>query len=81
MLKTVKGYYTKGRIEPAESLGLKEGAEVEVTVSLAPTGTRAPAPTESTAGSWGALIDCEKFEEEVYESRLLTTRPGVSPWA
>ena len=46
MLKTVKGYYTKGRIEPAEPLGLKEGAEVEVTVFLTATGTRGPEPTE-----------------------------------
>ena len=77
MLKTVKAHYRQGRIEPIEPLSLKEGEELEVTVSVAdekPDGD----PTASTAGAWAGLLDCVEFEEEVYESRLANPRLAVS---
>ena len=34
-------------------------------------------PTTTTSGAWKGLLDCQAFEKEVYESRLLRTRPEV----
>jgi predicted HTH domain antitoxin len=34
-------------------------------------------PTIATAGAWKGLLDCEQFEEEVYQSRLHAPRPEV----
>ncbi|HET6385664.1 MAG TPA: hypothetical protein VFJ58_19910 [Armatimonadota bacterium] len=78
MLKTIKGFYTMGRIEPAEPLPLEEGAEVEVTIALPEAPSLSADPTGSTSGAWGSLLDCGTFEEDVYRSRLLNTRPEVT---
>ena len=46
-----------------------------------PTDALASDATLSTAGAWRQLLDCNEFEEKVYEGRLLKTLPGVSLWA
>ncbi|MDQ2730050.1 MAG: antitoxin family protein [Armatimonadota bacterium] len=78
MLKTIKAHYTQGRIEPIEPLFLREGAEIEVTITVTRPTKKMPDATEATAGAWSDLLDCEEFEEEVYENRLINTRPAVS---
>jgi predicted DNA-binding antitoxin AbrB/MazE fold protein len=77
MIQTIKARYHQGKIEPLEPLELDEGAEVVVTVS-----SDAPPPSGqdtilATAGAWKDALDCEALEEDVYESRLLQTRPEV----
>lgn len=34
-------------------------------------------PTAATAGAWKGLLDCQRFEREVYESRRHHPRPEV----
>lgn len=48
-------------------------AEQESTPELPPVED----PTSVTAGAWEGLLNCQEFEQEVYESRLYRTRPGV----
>ena len=77
MLRTVKARITQGRIEPLEPLPFLEGAEVEVTAPVEESETAAD-PTQSTAGAWEGLLDCDQFERDVYEGRLTNLRPGFS---
>jgi predicted DNA-binding antitoxin AbrB/MazE fold protein len=77
MLKTIKARYHRGRLEPLEPLGLEEGDEVAITVTHAEPLTPDEDPTAATAGAWKDLLDCQTFEQEVYQNRLLQTRPQV----
>jgi hypothetical protein len=79
MLKTVRARVTKGRIEPLSPLPFEEGAEVDVTATVSAEAAEASEdPTQATAGAWDGLLDCEAFEDEIYESRLKNPRPGFS---
>jgi predicted DNA-binding antitoxin AbrB/MazE fold protein len=77
MLKTIKARYHRGCLEPLEPLGLEEGDEVAITITPAEPATPDEDPTAATAGAWKDLLDCQVFEEEVYQNRLLHTRPRV----
>ena len=77
MTKTIKARYHDGKLEPLEPLELEEGEEVTVTVSGAEPAATAVDPLAATAGAWKDLLDCEEFEKDVYESRLIQTRPEV----
>lgn len=39
--------------------------------------TETESPTATTAGAWKGLLDCQSFEQEIYESRLHPPRPEV----
>lgn len=34
-------------------------------------------PTTATAGAWKKRLDCQAFERDIYQSRLVRTRPRV----
>jgi predicted DNA-binding antitoxin AbrB/MazE fold protein len=71
MEKTIRAKFSKGVIEPLEELDLEEGKEILVTIkepSLDDRFLRA-------AGAWKGTIDAEKLIEDIYNDRLLTTRP------
>jgi hypothetical protein len=80
MLKTVRARITQGRIEPLVPLPFEEGAEVDVTAAVGeqPTPDEKEDPTQATAGAWDGLLDCEEFENDIYESRLRNPRPSFS---
>ena len=50
---------------------------MEMTEPLGPADAPEEDPTTTTSGAWNGLLDCQAFEKEVYESRLLHTRPEV----
>jgi len=75
--KTIRARYREGKLEPLEPLEMEEGAEVTVTVDHLEPSSAAIDPIGATAGAWKDLLDCEQFEKDVYESRLLQTRPDV----
>jgi predicted DNA-binding antitoxin AbrB/MazE fold protein len=77
MTKTIKARYHEGRFEPLEPLELEEGSEVLITVTEPETPAHAIDPIAATSGAWKDLLDCEQFERDVYESRLIQTRPEV----
>src|SRR5207244_3323143 len=75
MTKTIRARYREGKLEPLEPLGLEEGAEVMLTVDHPEPPPAVIDPITASAGAWKDLLDCEQFEKDVYESRLLQTRP------
>jgi predicted DNA-binding antitoxin AbrB/MazE fold protein len=77
MSKTIKARFHEGRFEPLEPLDLEEGSEVLITVAEPEAAAPAFDPIAATSGAWKDLLDCEQFERDVYESRLIQTRPEV----
>lgn len=81
MTRTIKARYHAGKLEPMEPLELEEGKEVTITVTAVEPSPTAGDPITASAGAWKNLLDCEQFEKDVYESRLLQTRPEVNWWS
>jgi hypothetical protein len=77
MTKTIRGTYHAGRIELLEPLELPDGSELMVSVTTDEPASAKVDATSGSAGAWARLLDCEAFEKEVYENRLLTTRPSA----
>jgi predicted DNA-binding antitoxin AbrB/MazE fold protein len=77
MVKTIKAKYSNGLIEPLEPLEVEEGKEILITLSYPLPQDSTEDPTMATFGGWKDLLDCEQFEKDVYESRLLNRRPAV----
>jgi predicted DNA-binding antitoxin AbrB/MazE fold protein len=77
MSKTFKARYQAGKLEPLEPLDLEEGKEVVITLAD-PEAPGAVDAFAATSGAWKDLLDCEQFEQDIYESRRLQTRPEVS---
>jgi predicted DNA-binding antitoxin AbrB/MazE fold protein len=72
---TIKARFSGGTLKPLEPLDLKEGEEVTVTIVALPSKPRADWLAR-TAGGWVGLINAENLKREIYESRLLATRPA-----
>ena len=71
----IKARFSGGVLKPLEPLELNEGDEVMVTIGVLPS--EKPVDwLERTAGGWAGLMDAEKLKRDIYESRLLTTRPA-----
>ena len=71
MLRTVKARFINGALVPIETLDLKEGDEVRVTVDTK-TAVSAEELTErskAAAGGWAGSIDAEKLLRDIYTSR------------
>jgi predicted DNA-binding antitoxin AbrB/MazE fold protein len=71
---TIRVRVKGGVLEPLERLDLPEGEEVLVTVVETPT----PADREAferAFGGWKGTIDAEKLKCDIYEDRLISTRP------
>jgi predicted DNA-binding antitoxin AbrB/MazE fold protein len=74
MNTTIRARFSGGNLKPLEPLALREGEEV--TVTIASVSPEASANwLERTAGGWAGLIDAENLKRDIYESRLLATRP------
>ena len=74
MNTTIRVRFSDGVLKPLERLELKEGDEVTVTISALPSRS-GPDSLKRTAGGWAGLVDAEKLKRDIYESRLVTTRP------
>ena len=72
---TIKARFSGGVLRPLEPLELNEGDEVMVTIGVLPS-EKTVDWLERTAGGWAGLMDAEKLKRDIYESRLLTTRPA-----
>ncbi len=74
MGKTIKARVANGRLEPLEPLGMREGEEVTLTIVSIPTAVE-PDGFERAAGGWKGTIDAEALIRNIYEDRLVRTRP------
>ena len=74
MGETIRARVKGGVLEPIEKLDLAEGEEVLVTIVGAPTRHDREA-FRRAFGSWKGTIDAEKLIHDIYEDRLIATRP------
>ena len=78
MIDSVEARYLNGAIVPMETLDIEEGAsllvsiEVQSQVSDAERGLKA---LRATAGGWKGTHDPDELIGNIYESRLVNTRP------
>ena len=80
MSGTVRARVRRGVLELLEKIDLPEGREVSITIL--DTITAKPADGSgmrealaATAGAWKGLINAEELKRNIYEDRLLNTRP------
>ena len=71
---TIKARFSGGVLKPLEGLELNEGDEVTVRIVALPS-KATPDCLERTAGGWAGLVNAEKLKRDIYESRLVPTRP------
>jgi len=76
MEKTIKARYWKGLIEPLEKLEIKEGEELIVTIKEVTP--REGDAFERSAGAWKGTIDAERLIEDIYNDRLVKSRPEIT---
>ncbi len=71
METTIRAKFNRGVIEPLETLEIEEGREVLITVREVNSKDR----FLKAAGGWKETVDCEKLIKDIYNNRLLRTRP------
>jgi predicted DNA-binding antitoxin AbrB/MazE fold protein len=71
---TIRARVRGGVLEPLEKLDLPEGKEVLVRVIAVPA-RRSGEGLRRSFGSWKGTIDAEKLIRDIYEDRLISTRP------
>lgn len=76
-MKTIKARYSKGVIEPLEKIDLEEGKEISVTIINIPSIYGKRDALAASAGGWKGLIDAEELKRNIYNDRLVSTRPEV----
>jgi predicted DNA-binding antitoxin AbrB/MazE fold protein len=74
MGETIRARVKGGLREPLEKVDLPEGEEVLVTVVPVPA-RRTGEGLRRSFGSWKGTIDAEKLIRDIYEDRLISTRP------
>jgi predicted DNA-binding antitoxin AbrB/MazE fold protein len=71
----IRARVSNGVLEPLEPLNLPEGLEVDLNLADAPGPSHEDWEAfRSAAGGW-ADIDADKLIKDIYESRLVSTRP------
>ena len=73
MPKTIKARYSQGKIELLEKVDIAEGKELFVTLVEVPAESKEDGLKKS-AGGWKGTIDADKLIEDIYNSRLISTR-------
>jgi len=74
---TIRARFKNGVIEPLESLELKDGEEIVLTIMRQAEIKEGHDAFKESRGGWKGLIDCEKLKRDIYESRSIQTRPEV----
>jgi len=76
-MKTIRARFSKGVIKPLEKVDIEEGKEISITIIEMPTLSTKKDAWEATAGGWKGLIDAEELKRNIYNDRLIFTRPEV----
>ncbi len=73
MGSTIRARFSGGNLKPLETVDLKEGDEVTITIVSSHSNSTADW-LERTAGGWAELVDAEQLKRDISESRLIGTR-------
>ena len=79
-MKNIKAKYSKGVIKPLEKIEISEGEEITIRIVKVSSRKKRKSFVEAlkaTAGGWKDLIDCDALKRNIYNDRLITTRPEV----
>ena len=74
MAGTIRARMKAGMLELLEKINLPEGTEVTVTILDESTAADREA-FRRAAGGWKDTVDADTLIKNIYESRLLSTRP------
>jgi predicted DNA-binding antitoxin AbrB/MazE fold protein len=74
MADTIRARVRRGMLELLERVDLPEGTEVTVTIEKTADAGDAAAFRRS-AGGWKDTVDAEALIKNIYDSRLVSTRP------
>lgn len=74
MARTFRARFSKGKLEPMEDLGLREGEEIEIAIQERAYGLGMIEALDATSGSWKDLVNCDQLKRDVYDDRLIDTR-------
>ena len=74
MADTIRARVRRGSLELLEHVDLPEGTEVTVTIEKTTTDADREAFRRS-AGSWKDTVDAEALIKNIYDSRMVSTRP------
>lgn len=74
MSRNIRARVRRGVFEPLEPINVPDGTEVTVTISDEPSVEDIEAFHRS-AGSWKGTIDADKLIRDIYNDRLISTRP------
>ena len=74
MASTIRARVKAGMLELLEKVDLPEGTEVTVTI-LDESSSADREAFRRAAGGWKDTVDAETLIKNIYESRLLSTRP------
>ena len=77
MSRTIRAKFRNGVIEPLEDVELEEGEEFTLTIVKFPGTDGKIDVFRASRGGWKNLIDCEKLKSDIYEDRLIRTRPEI----
>ena len=78
MGRTIKARSPKGVIEPLEKVDLREGEEITISIMKAPSKRAKKSFSDAlkrTAGAWKDSVDCDELMKNIYNDRLMRTRP------
>ena len=81
MRKTIRARVFRGMIEPLEKVDIREGEEIVISISKAPSKRPKKSFSDAlkkTAGTWKDLVDCDELVKNIYNDRLIMTRPEVT---
>lgn len=90
MGRIIKARFSKGMIEPLEKVEIREGEVITISILEAkskPGKSSFSEALKKTAGGWKSLIDCDELIRNIYNDRLIATRPpfslitgGITKW-
>jgi predicted DNA-binding antitoxin AbrB/MazE fold protein len=80
MGKIIRARFSNGVIKPLEKIDIREGEEIAISILESPIMSGKKSFLEAlkkTAGGWKDLIDCDELKRNIYNDRLVATRPEV----
>jgi len=76
MKTIIKAKFLNGVIKPLKQLDIEEGKEITITIKEAPSKAIETIDSlKNSFGGWKGLIDAERLKRNIFEDRLIGTRP------